>query len=246
MAWTEELQRSCSESPPRCSKRSGPVPSFAPTLSDMKNHYAVWLVASGLLSSLGPCGRSAATETVGNAPATDPHLDLVAALEATSPNPSLGDQAQVLGRLVGTWDVEYTDFAKDGKAIHRTGEFIVGWVMDGRAIQDLWIVNPSGKRKDREVYTDLHYFDPKTRTWRATFVDPEHGSVARFTGGPVGNDRFVLETQDISSEQTRWSFNEIRPDSFVWRDEASGDGGKTWRLQAEYQMKRRGAAPAAQ
>jgi hypothetical protein len=244
MAWTEELQRSCSESPARCSKRSRPVPSFAPTLSDMKNHYAVWLVASGLLSSLGPCGRSAATETVGNAPATDPHLDLVAALEATSPNPSLGDQAQVLGRLVGTWDVEYTDFAKDGKAIHRTGGFIVGWVMDGRAIQDLWIVNPSGKRKDREVYTDLHYFDPKTRTWRATFVDPEHGSVARFTGGPVGNDRFVLETQDINSEQTRWSFNDIRPDSFVWRDEASSDGGKTWRLQAEYQMKRQGAAPA--
>jgi hypothetical protein len=212
----------------------------------MKIHCAVWLVASGLLSSLGPCGRSAATETVDNAPATDPPLDLVAALEATSPNPSLGDQAQVLGRLVGTWDVEYTDFAKDGKALHRTGQFIVGWVMDGRAIQDVWIVNPSGKRKDREVYTDLHYFDPKTRTWGATFVDPEHGSVARFTGGPVGNDRFVLETQDMNSEQTRWSFNDIRPDSFVWRDEASRDGGKTWRLQAEYQMKRRTAAPAAQ
>jgi thiosulfate reductase cytochrome b subunit len=46
MAWPEELQRSCSESPPRCIKRSGPVPSFAPTLSDMKNHYAVWLVAN--------------------------------------------------------------------------------------------------------------------------------------------------------------------------------------------------------
>jgi hypothetical protein len=211
-----------------------------------RNHYAVWLVASGLLSSLGTCGPSAATETVGNTPATDPHLGLMAALEATSPNPSLGDQAQVLGRLVGTWDVEYTDFAKDGKAIHRTGEFIVGWVMDGRALQDLWIVNPSGKRKDREVYTDLHYFDPKTRTWRATFVDPEHGSVARFTGGGVGNDRFVLETLDIDSRQTRWSFNDIRPDSFVWRDEASSDGGKTWRLQAEYQMKRRDAAPAAQ
>jgi hypothetical protein len=212
----------------------------------MRNHCAVWLVASGLLSSLGACTSSAATESVGNAPASDPHLDLVTALEATRPNPSLGDQAQVLGRLVGTWDVEYTDFAKDGKAIHRTGEFIVGWVMDGRAIQDLWIVNPSGKRKDREVYTDVHYFDPRTRTWRATFVDPEHGSVARFTGGPAGSDRFVLETQDLNGEQTRWSFNDIRPDSFVWRDEASSDGGKTWRLQAEYQMKRRREARAVQ
>jgi hypothetical protein len=184
----------------------------------MKNHYAVWLAASGLLVSLGACNCAAAAETVGNAPAAPPHLDLVAALEATRPSPSLGDQAQALDRLVGTWDVEYTDFAKDGKAIHRTGEFIVGWVMDGRALQDLWIVNPSGKRKEREVYTDLHYFDAKTGTWRATFVDPEHGSVARFTGGPVGSDRFVLETQDMNSEHTRWSFGRCElPDARGYR-----------------------------
>jgi hypothetical protein len=211
----------------------------------MKKHHAVWLVA-GLLMSLSACGRVAASEKDGNAPATDPRLGLATELYATSPHPSLGKQAEVVGRLVGTWNVEYTQFAKDGKATHRTGEFIVGWVMDGRAIQDLWIVNPSGTRKDREVYTDLHWFDPKSRAWRSAFVDPEHGSVARFTGGPVGDDRFVLETQDFGSEQTRWSANDIRTDSLVWRDEGSSDGGKTWRLRAEYKMKRRGAAPAAQ
>jgi len=198
----------------------------------MKTHCAVWLLASGLLS-------------VGSALAADPSRDLIASLEATRANPALGDQAHVLNRVVGTWDVEYTDFAKDGTATHRTGEFIVSWVMDGRAIQDLWIVDPSGKRKEREVYTDLHYFDAKTRTWRATFVDPEHGAVAKFSGGPEGDDRFVLETQDLGSPRTRWSFNDIRPESFVWRDEASSDGGKTWKLQAEYRMKRRGAAPLA-
>jgi hypothetical protein len=212
----------------------------------MKKHYAVWLMAAGLLLSLSACSRVAATEKDGNAPATDPRLGLVTELSATSPHPSLGNQAEVVGRLVGTWEVEYTHFAKDGKATHRTGEFIVGWVMDGRAIQILWIVNPSGTRKDREVYTNVHWLDPKSRAWRSAFVDPEHGSVARFTGGPVGHDRFVLETEDFGSGQSRWSANDIRPDSFVWRDEASSDGGKTWRLQAEYQMKRRGAAPAAQ
>jgi hypothetical protein len=220
-------------------------PYFGNWTTDMKKHHAVWLVAAGLLSALSACTRVATTEKVENAPANDPRLGLVAELDATSPNPSLGNQAEVVGRLVGTWDVEYTSFSKDGNTTRRTGEFIVGWVMDGRAIQDLWIVNPSGTRKDREVYTDLHWFDPKSRAWRSAFVDPEHGSVARFTGGPVGHDRFVLETQDFGPEQTRWSANDIRPDSFVWRDEASSDGGKTGRLQAEYQMKRRGAAPAA-
>lgn len=198
----------------------------------MNRHFALWLIAAGLLSSLSADG---------DASATDPSLDLTTALMATSPNRALGDQAQVLGRIVGTWDVEYTDFAKDGTATHRTGEFIVGWIMDGQAVQDLWIVNPSGKRKEREVYTTVHYFDPKARSWRATFVDPEHGSIARFTGGPVGNDRFVLETPDLGSQTNRWSFNDIRSESFVYRDEASSDGGKTWKLQSEYQMKRRRA-----
>jgi hypothetical protein len=111
----------------------------------MKKYVALWLITSGLLSSLSADG---------GAPATDPPLDLTTALRATSPHPALGDQGRVLNRIVGTWDVEYTDFAKDGTVTRRTGEFIAGWIMDGQAVQDLWIVNPSGTRKEREVYTD--------------------------------------------------------------------------------------------
>ena len=179
----------------------------------MKKHYAVWLLAAGLLSSLSAGSRVAATQKDGNTATTDPRHGLATELNATGPHPSLGDQADVVGRLVGTWDVEYKHFAKDGKTTHRTGEFRVGWVMDGRAIQILWIVDPSGTRKDREVYTNLHWLDQKSRSWRSAFVDPEHGSVARFTGGPVGQDRFVLETQDFGSDRNRWSANDIRPDS---------------------------------
>ena len=173
---------------------------------------------------------------------TDPRLDMVTGITAMGPHPSLGDQAKVYGRFVGSWDVDYTDFSKDGKVTHRSGELIVGWVVDGRAIQEFWIVDPSGTRKDREVYTELRYYDPKSGTWPATFIDPEHASVARFTGGAVGDDRIVLDTRDFDGADTRWSFNDIRPDSFVWREEESLDGGKTWRQLAEHHMKRRGAA----
>jgi hypothetical protein len=162
------------------------------------------------------------------------------------PHPSLGDEAKLFGRLVGTWEVKYTDFSKDGKVSHRSGELIVGWVMDGRVIQDLWIVDPSGARKEREVYADLRYFDPKSRTWPAIFIDPEHASVARFTNEPQRDDRIVLDTQDFDGTETRWSINDLRPDSFLWREEESSDGGKTWRLEAEHQMKRRAAASPVQ
>ena len=212
--------------------------------SSVTRWFAVWLLASCILSWVSVSREAAATGVAGGAPATDPRLDMVTALQAMGPHSSLGDQARVFGRFVGTWDVEYTDFSKDGKVTHRSGEFIVGWVMDGRVIQDFWIVYPSGTRKDREVYTELRYYDPKSGTWPMTFIDPEHASAARFTGGAVSDDRIVLDTQDFNGEDTRWSFNNIRPESFDFRDEASGDGGKTWRLQSEYHLKRRGAAPS--
>src|ERR1700733_6506583 len=209
--------------------------------------FAVWLLALGFLWWAGFSNRSAAaTGKAGNAPAADPRLDMVTALQAMGPHPSLGGQAKVFGRFVGTWDVEYTDFSKDGKVTHRSGELMVGWVMDGRAIQDLWIVNPSGADKEREVYTDLRYFDPKSGTWPATFIDPMNASIVKFAGGAAGDDRIVLNTPDLDAKDTRWSFNAIRPDSFVFRDEASNDGGKAWRLRSEYHIKRRGAAPPAQ
>jgi hypothetical protein len=208
----------------------------------LRQRFTACLLAAVLFSSVRPGMCVAASGKAGDAAANDPRLDMVAALEALGPHPSLGDQAQVFGRLVGTWDVEYTDFSKDGRVTHRSGELIVGWVMDGRVIQDLWIVNPSGARTEREVYADVRYFDPKSGTWPAIFIDPEHASVARFTGGAVGDDRIVLDTQDFADQSTRWSINDIRPNSFIWREEESSDGGKTWRLQAEHHMKRRGAA----
>jgi hypothetical protein len=76
------------------------------------------------------------------------------------PHTSLGDESKALGRVVGTWDVEYVDFLKDGTVTHRSGEFIVGWVLDGRAVQDLWIVDASGAGKDREQSSD------GGKTWR--------------------------------------------------------------------------------
>jgi hypothetical protein len=136
------------------------------------------------------------------------------------------------------------DISKSGKTIYRTGQLLVGWVMDGRAIEDLWIVNPSDSSKDREVYADVRYFDPKSGTWPAVFIDPQIASIATFTGGAAGDDRIVLESQDLVPGQIRrWSFNDIRPDSLVFRDDASSDGGKTWALKSEYHMKRRGSVP---
>jgi len=204
--------------------------------------FLVWFLAALILLYISLGFRvAAATGKAGSTSAPDPRFAMSTALRATGPHPSLADHASVLSRLVGTWDVEYMDISQDGKAIHRSGELLVGWVMDGRAIEDLWIVYPSGAGKEREVYADVRYFDPKCGTWPAIFIDPQIASVATFTGGAVGDDRIVLDSQDLVAGQTRrWSFNDIRYDSLVFRDDASTDGGKSWRLKSEYHMKRCG------
>ena len=202
----------------------------------------------GLLASLAWSWASLspgapATGTASEARTTDPRLDMVTALKSLGPHPSLGDQADVFGRLVGSWDGEYTEFSKDGKATRSSGEWIFGWVMEGRAIQDLFIIHPSAAHQEGFVGTTLRFFDPTSRTWSVTFVDPENGSVATLTGGSVGNDQIVLHKQDADGKETRWSFGDIRADSWVFRDEETRDGGKTWRLREEDHMKRR-AAPS--
>ena len=64
----------------------------------MKKH-AVWLVAAASLSSLSPGSRVAAAEKDGNTPAAEPRPGLVTELSVTGPHPSLGNQAEVVGRL---------------------------------------------------------------------------------------------------------------------------------------------------
>jgi hypothetical protein len=216
----------------------------------MQTHLTQWLLAGFLVAVAPSCislgiGTAAATGQADTVSATGARLGT--ALQATGPNPSLGDQAKVFGRLIGTWDVEYTDFSKDGKVVHRSGELSFGWVLDGHVMQDLWVVYPSAEGKAREVYTDLFYFNPKSGTWADVFLDPQDASFATFTGGASGNDRIVLDSRDLVPGQIRrWSFNDIRGDALVFRDDASGDGGKTWTLKSEYHMKRRGEGPPAQ
>ena len=67
---------------------------------------AVSLVALGVVSWQSSSSKSAAGRATQNAGARDPRLDMVTSLQAMEPHPSLGDQAKVFGRLVGTWDVE--------------------------------------------------------------------------------------------------------------------------------------------
>lgn len=192
------------------------------------------VVASTIVSLAACCGG----EPGGAQPSSDPRQEMISVLAASAAHPSLGDQAQVWDRFVGTWDCNFGFYLDDGSVRRSAGELEFGWVLDGHALQDIWISYPKDGTKDRNIGTSIRFFDDKTRTWRVVFVSPADGGLLTVQGGVEG-DRIVLRGTDDEGAALRWSFNDIQADSFIWRGEKSRDGGETWRLEEEHRMKRR-------
>jgi hypothetical protein len=179
-----------------------------------------------------------AQDSAQSAAASDPRRDMIKALGASSPHPSLGEEARVFDRLVGTWDCDYSFHLDDGSVRHSKGELLLGWILDGRAVQDIFVTYPAAGEKERRIGTTIRFFDTALKQWRIVFVGPQFNYLVTVQGGLEG-DRIVLRGVDIDGAPIRWSFNDIKPDSFVWRGEKSRDGGKTWKMEEEHNMKRR-------
>jgi hypothetical protein len=202
----------------------------------------LWLIATttatGLLCASASMGADAKARTDSSAAASDPRRDMITALAAPGPHKSLGDDARAFDQLVGTWDCDYSFYADDGTVTRAKGELLFGWILDGHAVQDIWITYPKAKGEEREIGTSVRFFDPKSGMWRVMFALPTLNILTTVEGKAQG-DRIVLEGTSSDGAIRRWSFNDIEPDSFVWRNQKSTDGGKTWRLREEHHMTRR-------
>jgi hypothetical protein len=163
---------------------------------------------------------------------------MINVLGVPNPNPALGEEAQTFDRLVGTWDADFTFPKPDGTVSRKKGELHFGWVMDGYAVQYLWIGYPAEAQKERTIGTTLRFFDTKLKQWRIVFINPQSGYVVTTQGGREG-DRIVLRGVDTDGLPIRWTFREITPASFHWQGEKSHDGGKTWTLEEDHHMRRR-------
>ncbi len=110
------------------------------------------------------------------------------------------------------------------------GKLHFGWVLAGRAVQDIWIVPGPGQPGENRPPLAFHgstirFFDPAIKAWRSTWIEPINGRVRRFIGRADGED--ILPLSDEEEPQLRWRFIDITADSFTWLGEISRDGGAT-------------------
>lgn len=146
------------------------------------------------------------------------------------------------GRLVGSWDLDVAWHHEDGRIEHRPGEWHFAWILEGRAIQDVWRVPGTGPGDAPRGYgTTIRAWDPELEAWRVTWVSGLGGGTTTFIASAVGGE-IVMESQG-EEEVFRWIFSDITPDSFHWRAVGSPDGGRTWVVAQEMAARRRAPQP---
>src|SRR5690349_11393587 len=174
-------------------------------------------------------------------------------LHAEAPAPDLKDKLDLYGRFVGDWDSEVTAYAPGGATFAETGEIHFGWILEGRAIQDIWMIPRRDARASGMTPfpvagnwygTTLRIYDSTIDAWRIFWIDPGRHTFRQQIGRREGAD-IVQEGRTESGSLSRWRFTEISPNSFRWLGEASNDDGKTWRLIVEVRAKRRVAEAEA-
>lgn len=161
-------------------------------------------------------------------------------LISAAPHAEIPEEQRIFAPFIGDWDLIVSWFDETGKLTRREqGEWHFAWILEGRAIQDVWIVPPRHERPGRgdlyEYGTSLRFFDRTLDAWQSTWIGPMHRIVRTFTAQQIG-DQVVLETTAGDLPRMRWSFAEIRANSFIWRNEVWT--GSLWRIQQTFDARR--------
>lgn len=165
------------------------------------------------------------------------------ALQSAGPFVQHADKLALYGRFVGCWTFDARRWTDDGKVLSGRGEIHFGWTLEGRAIQDVWILPARDAGATPELGpwtfygTTLRVYDPNIDAWHVLWSDPRTQYYSRQLGRAEGAD-IVQVGGEASGAKTRWRFTEITDDAFRWLGERLDDDGKTWRLQVEFLARR--------
>ncbi|EKU88183.1 hypothetical protein [Bacteroides oleiciplenus] len=158
--------------------------------------------------------------------------DFEKALVCNHKNDRIPEEYNFFGKLVGAWDLEWNDHLCDAKARRVKGEWIFSWVLEGMAIQDVFIV-PSRTERLMDIQPDASYgttiriFNPTTLAWDVFWGEP--GESVRLEACRVGDEIVLTE---ITRQSLKWIFSDITDTSFVWKRVRKQEDGN-WRLEAK-------------
>src|SRR5690348_8351794 len=92
-------------------------------------------------------------------------------LVAHGPEPELAEKMQLFGQFVGSWETDWVGYTPDGTRQTGSGEIHFGWVLEGRAVQDVWIFPSREERQSKglpldEYGTTIRFYDATLDGWQ--------------------------------------------------------------------------------
>jgi len=147
-------------------------------------------------------------------------------LASSSRSAEIPESEDVYGWLVGDWELEVLHYkAANVSAQGIKGEAHFGWVLEGRAIQDVWIMprvserTPATSKMNNMYGTTLRIWDPALGAWHIRWFNPVTNHFESQIGRRSGSD-IVQVGARADGTATRWRFTEITPESFHWIGES--------------------------
>ena len=166
--------------------------------------------------------------------------DFYSLLAAPARSAEIPESEDLYGWLVGSWELRVLHYKGVDVSDQRLeAEAHFAWVLEGRAIQDVWIMPRPADRtasmaKTNNMFgTTQRVWDPAIHAWRIRWINPVTGHFEDQIGRRSG-ERIVQVGQRVDGAPTRWSFTEITPNSFHWIGEALNHDGRTWKLEGEF------------
>lgn len=156
-----------------------------------------------------------------------------------------GDKLMLYGQFVGDWVADTIEYGQDGYQKHSQWDIRFEWILEGRAIQDLWITpvragNPVGWNVPGNRYsTTMRIYDPKIDAWHIIWINPPSGTIVQQISRQVGDEIVQLGPVDAFGHLSRWIYRDITSNSFRWCSEKSIDHGQSWTLIQEMRAVRK-------
>ncbi len=172
------------------------------------------------------------------------NIQMFETLIAKGPVPENKDEMMLYGQFVGDWEGTCI-FYESGQVKHKTPmEVHFDWILEGRAIQDVWIA-PSRKERMNSDYlknvnfygTSIRIYNPHEDIWNIYWFKPESQDFMTMAGKKEGQN--IVQTYSIGDDLIgQWIYTDIKKESLHWIAQESTDSGTTWELEQEFFLNR--------
>jgi len=160
------------------------------------------------------------------------------ALYSSGKNSAIPEEHNFFGKLIGSWYIVWMDHLDDAVPRRVKGEWIFAWVLEGSAVQDIFIV-PSRSERVKNPQPDAEYgmtvriYNPKNGTWDIFYGCV--GTALRLTAHKEAEEIVLVQNGEGAM---RYVFSGMSEASFSWRKELRSDAG-LWQVVARVRARRK-------